>query len=363
MGKFTFISGDDEYLVQQRGRAIFESWASEDSEDEFSREVLDGRAGNMEELGQALKNFQASVQTLSLFGSRKRIWFKDITFLGDNVTGRAKGTQELLDSLLRPTLESLDGDTVKVVLSAFPVDRRRSIYKWLQSKGDSEHIAGGGDRDPSAYYPIIEKQCESAGVDITPEARDMLIERVSANGRLIRLEIEKLIGYVGNSGETINADMVNQLVPHFGEAQFFEAAEAFYTLNLEAALEALRRHFYTNKEARGLIGNLQTKNRLLIQLRVLLDAGTLTPRINANQLSRASAAFSDLFSGVEEKSAYNVFSQNPYYLSRLSRAASQLPLKRLIDFQENFLNAFEQCLERHQEQETVLRETYIRCLK
>ena len=39
---------------------------------------------------------------------------------------------------------------------------------------------------------------------------------------------------------------------------------------LEWTLEALNRHFFTQTEARPLLGSLQSRNRLMIQLRILM---------------------------------------------------------------------------------------------
>ena len=53
------------------------------------------------------------------------------------------------------------------------------------------------------------------------------------------------------TGEFIDEQLVMELVPNFGEADFFEAADAFFSLNLEWTLEPLRRHFFTNNDASG----------------------------------------------------------------------------------------------------------------
>lgn len=362
MSNLTVICGEDEFLVQERGKAIFAEWVETTGADEFSREVIDGRVGNQEELASVLQQFQASTQTLSLFGPEKVVWLRDVSFLGDNVTGRAKRTQEMLDDQLKPLLKQVEEGGVRVLFTAFPVDRRRSFFKWLQKRGAFEFIPGAGEKDPTALHGLIQKIEAGTGVEVDPDARDLLIERVSGSARMVQIETEKLANYVGPDGGTITPEVVNFLVPHYGEANFFEAVEVFYQLRLERALRALERHFFTNADARGLISSLQGRNRLLIQLRVLLDADYLGERIQKDRLSRAEANFSDLFTGVGGKSGFNVFSQNPYYLSRLSRTAGRLPLKRLIDFQEAFLDAFEQCLQRPHDQEGVMREIFVRCL-
>jgi DNA polymerase-3 subunit delta len=360
MAGFTFICGDDDYLVQDRGRQCFNRMIEETGADEFGQEIIEGGAGNFSEVETAVKAFIHSVQTLPMFGSEKVVWFKDISFLGDSVTGRAKGTQEFLEGHLKPILARLDGAGVRVLLTAFPVDRRRSLFKWLQKTADYEYI--GGDKDGSALFALIQKVCDETGVTMTQDASNLLIERVSHNARLVKLETEKLATYVGDPGASIDEALVNAFVPNFGEADFFEAAEVFYTLELEATLAALRRHFFTRPDARGLISNLQRMNRLLIQLRVLSDSGDLGRSVNKSTLEAAGIRYQGLFGEATGKSAFHLFTQNPFYLSRLLNTAKRIHLRRLIDFQVEFLRAFEAIIDRPQDQEAVMRETAIRCL-
>ena len=54
-----------------------------------------------------------------------------------------------------------------------------------------------------------------------------LIEKVNGNARLVSVEIEKLAVFVGVGG-TIDENTVNELVPNFGEGDFFEATDAFF---------------------------------------------------------------------------------------------------------------------------------------
>ena len=155
----------------------------------------------------------------------------------------------------------------------------------------------------------------------------------------------------------------NELVPPFGEGDFFETTEAFFALDLEWTLAALRRHFFAGYDARPILSGLQNRNRLLIQLKALEERGAIGDRINAGALnaakSRHGAPWGD---AVGVKSNFNIFSQHPFYLGRLARPLGKLKMRDLLAFQSHFLAAFKGLLDRPDAQEQVMREVARKCL-
>ncbi len=361
---FIFIGGADDYLVDRAGRERFGQVAAE-IEDEFGREVIDGYANNVDEVEKAVAQFNQAVGTLPMFGGRKAVWFKSVSFLADSVTGRAEGTLKQVERL-KELLSGVDPAAVSVLITASPVDRRRSFPKWCEKSADFQWVAGGGAKDnPRALQELVESECRAFGVRITSDALAMLTAKVNNHTRLMMEEVRKMAAYLGEEGRVIEESMVAELVPEFGEGDFFEAAEAFFSRDLAWTLDALRRHFFAGHDARGLITTLQNRNRLLIQLRTLLDAGEIRSGyrgLDKAAFEQAARAHQEAFGDSEAKNSFNVFSQNLWYLGKLAGGAQGLSLRRLIDFQTEFIRAFEQIVARPNEQEEVLREVAIRCL-
>jgi DNA polymerase-3 subunit delta len=357
---FTFLCGADDFLVGRLARERFDALAA-DVPDEFAREVVNGFAGNVGEAAGAVNRFREAVQTVAMFGGRRLVWLKDVNFLADSVTGRAEGTLRAVEDL-QQVLAAVNPAETLVLVSASPVDRRRSFPKWCEKQADFTLVGGDGEAGGEALAAVARAEAQGLGTRFEPGAVELLLAKVGANTRLLVEEVNKLAAYAGE-GEAITEEHVAELTPNAAEGDFFESAEAFFSGDLRWTLAALGRHFFAGGDARPVISALQNRNRILLQVRALLDAGEvrLGPR-GLDGMPRAAAAFGRHFTGAAEKSSFNLFSQNPWYVGKLAGGARLPSLRRLIDNQREFLHAFAEIIRRPDEQEAVLRDLAVRCL-
>jgi DNA polymerase III subunit delta len=356
---FTFICGSDDFLVGRLGTERYAALAAE-VPDEFSREVLSGFAGNVGEVESAVNRFRDSVQTVSMFGGRRVVWLKDVNFLADSVTGRAESTLKLVEDL-QQILASINPADTAVLITAAPVDRRRAFPKWCEKNADFTLVGGEGD-GAEALAGVVLAEAQRLGATFAPGAIELLLAKIGPNTRLLVEEVHKLATYAGD-GVAIAEEHVAELTPNVAEGDFFEAAEAFFSGDLKWTLAALHRHFFGGGDARPVISALQNRNRILLQVRALADAGDV--RIGPRGLDgfpKAQAAHGAKFIGATEKSSFNLFTQNAWYVGKLAGSAKLPSLKRLIDNQQDFIAAFEEIIRRPHEQEEVLRELAVRCL-
>lgn len=369
---FTFICGQDDFLVDRKGKERFEALAA-DVTDELSREIISGFAGNVDEVGAAVNRFREAVQTVAMFGGKRAVWLKDVNFLADTVTGRAETTIQLVDDL-RQVLEAVNPAETTVLLTAAPVDRRRTFPKWCEKNADFT-LVGGDEEGGDALAAVVLAEARALGATLGPGAIELLLAKIGANSRLLIEEVRKLASYAsqpaaappGGAKEgavVISEADVAELSPNAAEGDFFEAAEAFGSGDLRWTLAAFQRHFFAGGNARPVIAALQNRNRLLLQVRALLDAGEIRvgPR-GVDGLAAAAALHRERFGeAAAEKSAYNVFAQNPWYLGKLAGSAQLPSLRRLIDNQQELVAAFEAIIDRPHGQEEVMRDFAIRCL-
>jgi DNA polymerase-3 subunit delta len=355
---FSFICGQDDFLVGRLGRKRFDELAG-DTTDEFSREIISGFAANVDEVESAVNRFRESVQTIPMFGGRRVVWLKDVNFLADTVTGKAETTLRSVEDL-QQVLQSVNPDETAVLITAAPIDRRRSFPKWCEKS--SEFALADGGEDAGGLAAVVQAEARSAGVEFGPGALELLLAKVGANTRLLVEEVHKLAAHA--EGAVIDEASVTELSPNAAQGDFFETADAFFSGDLKWALEALRRHFFAGGDARPVLAALQNRNRILIQLRALTDAGEagVGPR-GVDGLQKAAQTHGARFGdAAAEKSSYNVFTQNPWYLGKLAGAAPLPSLRRLIDNQRAFIDAFEEIIRRPDDQEEILRDMAVRCL-
>ncbi len=341
------VLGDDDFLVRQRAREIFDELCA-DFPDDLSREIIDGRADRVDEVERILGEAKSAGETLSLFGGGKLVWINEANFLNQSKTGAAQGSKDALENF-KPFLENL-GDG-KFVLSACPVHRAHSFVKWLQKHSVYEDVSKN-EKEDLAFRRLVEETARDLGVRFSPGALEYLAGKIGAHPRMGVEETKKLASYLGEDGGEITEQLVIDLVPDFGEGDFFEASEAFFSGKLDWAMEAIDRHFFQGKDARPLLATLQNRNRLLIQLRVLVDGRELDPnqRLGKEQLERIGQKYQDHFSDPTEKTTLNLFSQNPWFLGRLLPLVRKFSTRRLIDLQSDLIKAFEEVLALPKEQ-------------
>lgn len=355
---FIFIGGADDFLVGRAGRERYAALASE-VEDEFSRETISGFVNTVDEAEAAIVRLRDSVQTVSMFGGRRLVWFKDVNFLADSRTGNSETVKSAVEEL-QGLLGGLNPAEVAVLITASPVDRRKAFYKWCEKTADFEFLGATDAADAAEALAMVAlAEARTLGVELTRDALALLLARAGNNTRFIVGEVHKLAAHA-DAGKQITEDDVEQLTPNIAEGDFFEATERFFRGDLPGTLAAFDRHFFAGESARPLLSSMQNRNRLLIQIRSLAPQGGRAP--DKGMIDRAAAAHGQHFVGAGEKSAANLFSQNSWYVGKLAAGAKAWPLKHHIDIQLALAAAFEELISRPKEEPAIMRELAVKCL-
>ncbi|HCJ12299.1 MAG: DNA polymerase III subunit delta [Verrucomicrobia bacterium GWF2_51_19] len=334
----SFVSSNDEFLAKTKAQEIFA--IAIDGLNPFAAETIDGNVQNLAELEKVFERLMEALTTPSLFGDQKVVWLRQVNFLTDSQTGKSERAKEIVEAI-QEAIPSLVNTTF--IISAAPVDRRTRAFKWFSTHTDFSFLEA--QKDPQALKDAINDVLKKAHKGITSKALDNLLQKTDNNARLALSETEKLITFLGDD-PTIDETLVHALVADVSE-DFFEFVEAFFSKNWKWTLEALNRYFFNNKEGRPLLTSLQNRLRILIQIRALLDAGEwrLDSRGVDPRSFQASKAKYEPFFDSHEKSSFNLWTQNPWYLGNIAKSAQRFTLVELLSLQTAALALFESLLD------------------
>src|SRR5690606_37902370 len=115
-----------------------------------------------------------------------------------------------------------------VLITAAPVDRRKSFYKWCEKTADFTFVDAASSEDAAdALAATALAEAKALGVTFDRDALALLLARCGANTRFLVSEVNKLAAHA-DAGKTITEDDVAELTPNLAEGDFFEATELFF---------------------------------------------------------------------------------------------------------------------------------------
>lgn len=320
-----FIFGTDEFFVDLKTKKQLKTYQN------LPLEVIDGSVMTIADLKRTLKNLTESLQTMDFFSTQKCVWLRSTNFFSHGSPALTEGGQTYVEAWFH-TMEKLPDD-VHLFISATSVDKRTRLFKNFQGLALCEELE---DKNFDSYLQfLIKKLCQEQGVTIQPAAINLLTQKLNYQPRTIANEFEKLACLKNFTGE-ISLEDVTKHTPTLPNDEFFEPVEAFYIKDETRYIRSLRNHFLINKEMRSVLTMMQNRNRLLIQLSALN-----LPTISKKTLDEHYCTYENVFGPIQEKNTFCIFSQNPWYLSRLNIPFS---LQTLLELQCSFIDIFDKIL-------------------
>jgi DNA polymerase-3 subunit delta len=329
------VCGDDEFAVKQRAKEIYQRWSEELGG--MDHEIIDANVANSGEALSALARLREALQTLPFFGSGKAVWLQDCNFLGDERTASAQAVTETLGEIAQE-LKDFSWGTVRLLISAGKVDKRKVFYKTIDKLGAVESFAGWSidDRDWANQAETWARQALRASKkEISDEALAELVNNVGPHARLLHNEVEKLALFVGDRTE-IEVGDVAAICTRNKSARAFALGDALGDRDLPRLLRTLdeelwEMQFDKKKSEIGLLYGLIGKVRAMILLKEMLREGWIKPDVEYSrfkaQLERVPA------DRLPEDKRYNPLALNPYVLFKAlpqSHRYSQAELLRAM---------------------------------
>ncbi len=334
------VCGDDEFVVKQRAKQIFQEWSAELGG--MDHEIIDASVGNSGEALKALAKLREALQTLPFFGGAKVIWLQNCNFLGEERTASAQAVTETLGEISQE-LKTFDWKNVRLLISAGKVDKRKVFYKTVDKTGGVENYAGwsADDKDWAEQAEMAARRAlRELKKEISDDALAQLVVNVGPHVRLLNNEVEKLSLYVG-ARDKINADDVTSIVTRNKQARAFALGDALGERNLPKLLRCLDEEmwemkFDKKKSEIGLLYGLITKVRVLIFIQEMLAAGWI-------KLGTDYARFKAQLDKVPKESMpedkrFNPLAINPFVLFKASSQARNYTSNELVSAMEDLLH-------------------------
>jgi len=262
---------------------------------EFGTEIIDGVAANADEAADRVESTIQALLTFPFFGGSKLVWLKRATFLADDPTGRSETVLTALEKLAS-TLQSGVPDGTNFLVSASPVDKRRSFYKTLGKLGKVQVIDAVDTSKPGweeAAADLVRDGASQRGLGLSGEGAELIALMTGGDRRQIDSELDKLDLYLGLERRQVSEEDVRLLVPISHVGAVFELGNAIAARNVPRALDLLERLLFHGERAIGiLLASIIPTVRSLLLARDLMERHRLSRPANpfefGKQLERLS---------------------------------------------------------------------------
>ena len=246
------VVGSDESEVKRRAKELASELAPAGGD--LAIETVDGAVDNAEQAVTRIHQTIEAIQTWPFFGRDKLVWLKDVSFLGDTITGRATAVQEALEGLKEFLSRGLP-DGVVLLLSAPEIDKRRAFFKALGKIAIVEQFdridtsRSGWEEDAEA---IVHPLAAERKLRFEPEAIEVLVRLAGADSRQLRNEVEKIDLYLG-SQRNVTSNVVRELVAKSATGVIWELSTSLSKRRLGESLALLDQLLFQGETAMAIL--------------------------------------------------------------------------------------------------------------
>lgn len=247
------VFGTDDGRVKEVAAKLVRELAPPDAGD-FGLEIIEGNADNSDHAAKICGLVVEAIQTLPFFGGDKVVWLKGANFFADNVTGRAEFTKSAVENL-QDVLTQSTPPSVKVVISASEIDKRRSFFMTMKKAAtlelhDLPDVSRAGWEE--AVGELVAQRARERGLRFSAEALEFFVLLAGQHSRQIENELEKLDVYLGER-RNVTTDDVRTMVSQSRAGVVFELGDAIGRKDLRLALKLIDQLLHRGESAIGVL--------------------------------------------------------------------------------------------------------------
>jgi len=235
------LFGDDDYLRGEAAKRLVARLVPPEQM-ALGLETIDGTADNADQATQKLDTCMQGLLTVSLLGSGKVIWLRDVNFFSPEPLGKTEAVKAKVSQFTALLKQGLPQGHI-LILTATRVAKNTIVYKAFRDTGEASEFAL-----PKQGYQAGERQARGqaaeafrkSGLQAGPRVLEAFVARVGTNTRQVANEAQKLAAYLGER-KSVRLDDVREIVSATRESAAWEFAEAVGDKDLWGALAILRR--------------------------------------------------------------------------------------------------------------------------
>jgi DNA polymerase III subunit delta len=264
--------GNDEYLVVSQARQWLDRVCPE-PERSLSLETIQGGVGKIDDVASALDQCIAAFRTLGLFGGKKVVWLREVTFFNNAVVMKNERVKRLMADLTDDLKKGLAPDQY-LLITADGVDKRSGFYKAIKELGETAEF-DIPERDYEARPLALQRARElfkRAGYSFEAGALDLFIEKTGFETRQIMNEVEKMVLFKAGD-KLISKQDVQLMTAASSEAISWDFTDAVAERRLGDAIRLFRQLLFQKENPVRLLISIEGLFHNLLRFRECLDAG------------------------------------------------------------------------------------------
>jgi DNA polymerase III subunit delta len=359
------ITGEDDFAVKSRAKAIFEQWRLEAGG--FDHEIIDATAGNSSAALSAIARLREGMQTLPFFGGTKLLWFQNCNFLAEERTASSSAVTEALAELA-DELKNFTWENVRLLITSPKVDKRKVFYKAIDKLGSVESFAGLSIEDKDwvdTAEMAARQQIRELRKEIADDALATLVSNIGPNSRALSSEIEKLCLFVGDRAKITTADVEN-IVTRNKLAKSFALADAVGARDLGRLLKTLDQELWSmrtdaQRSEIGLLYGIISKVRTILFLKEMIKEGWIKADVDYARFKAALERVSP--DALPRDRKFNPLAMHPFMLYNSLGHSKKYTSEELVRAMELLLSANQKLVTSSADEAMVLEDVLIRIVR
>jgi DNA polymerase III subunit delta len=255
------LFGNETYFIQDLQQKIIHA-VLDDPEDGMNLSIVD-----LEET--PVQDAIMDAETFPFFGEKKVLILKNASIFKANPEKvKVDHNTKVLEDYIAQPVEH----TIVIMIAPYEkIDERKKVVKKMKENGKVVKCEQAKEKDLTQWIDMLVRQ---HGVEIEPQATQLLIEEVGTDLMAIQTEVQKFTQYISDDPESkITVQVVKELVSRHTESSAFVMVDAVMKRDLPSAISTFKDLVKNKEEPIALLALFASQIRLILQCKLLKSKG------------------------------------------------------------------------------------------